>query len=308
MKVMRRFFLLFLLSILFFSAGTAVLNQAQAQNQNNYYLEIQGNAWNRTTLNILIITPNNMSWWNPIYINSTLRAIGQWNEAINSFAANYTNFAYLSNLKLQPTVSNETATGYDIYLNWTESPIANTSNEIGLETSTILENVILSSTINLAVHTNHGNPLNDGDMQNIALHELGHSLGLGHSNYTGDVMYPVYTLESPQRYISTLDVYGVATAFAWMTNSNNFYPVNQWLQNTPVTLPQNIPYKNLPVSPQNAIPQTLANNPIVETLVLMFDILIHPEIFAIVILFIAVLIIIAIIPSKKKKQASKAAS
>ncbi len=308
MKIMRRFFLLFLVLILIFSSGTAVLNQAQAQNQNNYYLEIQGNAWNRSTLNILIITPNNESWWNPIYINSTLRAIGQWNEAINSFASNYTNFAYLSNLKLQPTVSNETATGYNIYLNWTETPLANTSNEIGLETSTILENVILNCTINLAVHTDHGNSLNDGDMQNIALHELGHSLGLGHSNYTGDVMYPVYTLESPPRYISTLDVYGVATTFAWMTYLNNFYPVNQWLQNTPVTLPQNIPYKNLPVSPQNAIPQTLANNPIVETLVLMFEILIHPEIFAIVIVFIAVLIIIAIIPSKKKKQVPKVGS
>ena len=31
-------------------------------------------------------------------------------------------------------------------------------------------------------------------MQNIALHELGHGLGLGHSNYTDDLMYSLYTL------------------------------------------------------------------------------------------------------------------
>ncbi len=289
------------------SAGTVVINQAQAQNQSNDFLEIQGIAWDQTTINILVITPNNESWWSPIYTNSALRAIGQWNEAIHYFASNYSDYAYLSNLKLQSTVSNASITGFDIYLNWTDSPLKSSSNEIGLETSTILDNAIINCNISLAAHTSHGDPLTDGDMQNIALHELGHSLGLGHSNYTGDVMYPVYTLLSPPRYVSTLDVYGVATTFAWMSNSVSFYPVNQWLQNTPVTLPPNIPYKSLPVSTQNAVPQTLANNPVVETLTLMFDILIHPEILAIVIVFIAVLIIIAIVPSKRKKQMPKAA-
>ena len=290
------------------SACTVVINQAQAQNQSNDFLEIQGIAWDQTTINILVITPNNESWWSPIYTNSAVRAIGQWNEALHYFASNYSDYTYLSNLKLQSTVSNASIAGFDIYLNWTDSPLKSSSNEIGLETSTILDNAIINCNISLAAHTSHGDALTDGDMQNIALHELGHSLGLGHSNYTGDVMYPVYTLLSPPRYVSTLDVYGVATTFAWMSNSVSFYPVNQWLQNTPVTLPSNILYKSLPVSTQNAVPQTLANNPVVETLALMFDILIHPEILAIVLVFIVVLIIIAIVPSKRKKQMPKADS
>ena len=139
-------------------------------------------------------------------------------------------------------------------------------------------------------------------MQNIALHELGHALGLGHSNSSSDVMYPEYTLLNPPKLISTLDVYGVATVFAWMQNTFSFNPVNQWLQNTPVTLPADIPYKSLPVSPQNASPQTFADNPVIETLVLMGQILIHPEITAIVIIFGIVLVIIAVFPSKKKKN------
>lgn len=306
---MRKFSLLFLLfSSLFLTAGISAISQVQGQNQNNYSLQIQGIAWNRATLNVLIVTPNNVSWWNPIYVNSTLRAIGQWNDAISYFASNYSNFAYLSGLKLESAVLNETEAGFDIYVNWTESTLSGTTDEVGLASATALANAIINCTINLAAHTGHGDALSDGDMQNIALHELGHSLGVGHSNYTGDVMYPAYTLLGSAESISTLDVYGVATVFAWMLNPSEFYPVNEWLQSNSVILPSN-QYKFLPVSPQNARPLTLANNPIVQTLVLMFEILIHPEILPVVLLFIVVIIIIALIPKKtKRKQAPKAAS
>jgi len=305
----RKFFLLFLLfSSLFLTAGISAISQVEGQNQNNYSLQIQGIAWNRATLNVLIVTPNNVTWWNPIYVNSTLRAIGQWNDAISYFASNYSNFAYLSGLKLESAVLNETEAGFDIYVNWTESTLSGTTDEVGLASATALANAIINCTINLAAHTGHGDALSDGDMQNIALHELGHSLGVGHSNYTGDVMYPAYTLLGSAESISTLDVYGVAAVFAWMLNPSEFYPVNEWLQSNSVILPSN-QYKYLPVSPQNARPLTLANNPIVQTLVLMFEILIHPEFLPVVLLFIVVIIIIALIPKKtKRKQAPKAAS
>jgi hypothetical protein len=275
--------------------------QAQTQSQNTNFLEIQGITWNHAILNVLLIKPDNQSWWNPLFLNATIRAIGQWNDAITYFSSNYSLYSYLSSVKLNWAVSDVTEDGFDIYLSWTKSPIANTYNEIGLETSTSEGNVILSSNISLAAETSHGNSLNTIDMQNIALHELGHSLGLGHCNSTGDIMYPAYTLLSSPILISTLDAYGVSTIFAWLQNPFSFTPVDQWLQNGPLTLPSNIQYTNLPVSPQNASPQTIADNPVIETLVLMVQILIHPEIFAVVIVFIAVLIIIAAIPKKKKK-------
>jgi hypothetical protein len=276
----------------------------QGQKQNNYSLALQGFVWNHTTLDALIVTADNESWWNPDFQNTALRVIGQWNDAIVAFASNYSDYSYLSNLRIQPTVSNQSQPGFDIYIVWTESPLSNITDELG--TSQIFpnyESVIINCTVNLAAHTSHGDSLDEGDQQNVALHELGHSLGLGHSNYTGDLMYAYYTRGSAPEPVSTLDAYGVATLFAWEQNITRFYPVNNWLNDNSVILPSGTAYKGLPVSTQNALPQTIANNSVVQTLILMFEILIHPEIFAIVVLFIAVLIIIAMIPRRKRVKA-----
>ena len=303
MKGMRRFFLLFLLiSSLFLAAGIFRVSQVQGQNQDQYSLQLQGFAWNQATISTLIVTSDNESWWNPLFLNSTLRAIGQWNDAIAGFALNNSNFAYLSNLRIEATVLNETQSGFDVYIGWTESPLSNVSDEIGLsKTFTKPKSTIISCTINLAAHTNHGDALSDGDLQNIALHELGHSLGLGHCNSTGDLMYPTYILLSSAEGVSTLDVYGVATVFAWMLNPTDFYPVNGWLKENSVILPSDIAYQYLPVSPQNARPQTLLNNPVVQVLIFMVGFLLHPEILAIVLVFIIVMVVIALIPKRKKR-------
>jgi hypothetical protein len=302
-KGMRRFFLLFLLiSSLFLAAGVFRVSQLQGQNQDQYSLRLQGLAWNQATISTLIVTSDNESWWNPLYLNSTLRAIGQWNDAIAGFALNNSNFAYLSNLRIEASVLNETQSGFDVYIGWTESPLSNVSDEIGLsKTFTKPKSAIINCTINLATHTHQGDALSDGDLQNIALHELGDSLGLGHCNSTGDLMYPTYTLLSSAEGVSTLDVYGVATVFAWMINSSMFYPVSGWLKENSVILPSEIAYQYLPVSPQNARPQTLIDNPVVHFFILMFEVLIHPEILAIVLVFIMVMVVIALIPRRRKR-------
>ncbi len=174
------------------------------------------------------------------------------------------------------------------------------SDQVGL--SQIFPNaqsVILNSTTILATHSNHEVSLNEVDLQNVALHELGHSLGLGHSNYTGDLMYAVYTMGTSPESISTLDVYGVATLFAWETNSTDFYPINDWLNENSVILPSTIDYRGLPVSSENASPQTLANNSVVQFLVLIIEILIHPEIFAIILVIVLVLLIVGLVSRRK---------
>ena len=239
------------------------------------------------------------------YLDDTLRAVGQWNDAIQYFASNYTNYAYLSFVNLEATVSNQTQPGFDIYLNWTASSLENSTDVAGLTFPTEQDNVMINSTINLSTHASHGEPLSDADEQNVALHELGHGLGILCTNNTDEIMTPEYILRGSTKLISTLDVYGVAKVFDWPTNSSNFYPVNSWLPSQPVILPSNITYQFLPVSSQNAVPQTLANNPIVETLVETFEILIHPEILPFVILFVIILIVIAFIPKIKKTFYSK---
>jgi hypothetical protein len=295
-----RNFLLFLWVLSFVFASCFVsYSGAQSQKDENS-LQLQGFVWNHSTLNALVVTADNESWWNPDYLSTSLRAIGQWNDAIAAFASNYSDFSYLSNLRIQPKISNISEPGFDIYIIWTGSPLSNMFDQVGLsQIFPNAESVIINSTTILATHSNHGTSLNEVDLQNVALHELGHSLGLGHSNYTGDLMYAVYTMGSSPESISTLDVYGVATLFAWEIDSTDFYPINDWLNENSVILPSTIEYRGLPVSSENASPQTLTNNSAVKFLVLVIEILIHPEILGIILVIVFVLLIVGLISKKK---------
>jgi len=299
---MRIFWLFLWISCLFLASIVVNSSGVQAQIQNKYSLQLQGFMWNHSTLNALVVTTDNEPWWNPNYLNATLRAIGQWNDAISAFTSNYSDFLYLSILRIQPIVSNTAQPGFDIYINWTEDPLSNTTDDVGL--SQIFPNydsTIINCTTILATHTNHGTSLNEGDMQNVALHELGHSLGLGHCNYTGDLMYSTYAMGSPAEAVSTLDVYGVATIFSWELNTTNIYPVSDGVNVNSVILPSYITYRGLPVSPENALPNTIANNSVVQFFVLMFEILIHPTILAIVLLVVLFFVVIAFISRRRKR-------
>jgi hypothetical protein len=49
---------------------------------------------------------------------------------------------------------------------------------------------IIRAALTLATHASDGLPLSDDAVQTVALHEIGHLLGLGHSDDPRDVMYP----------------------------------------------------------------------------------------------------------------------
>ena len=307
---MHKLFSFLLVASLFLAAFLVCGNNGVwAESQDKYSLQLQGLVWNHATLRALIITADNESWWTNTYLDSAVRAVGQWNDAIATFAENYSEFSYMSNVRIQTSISNVSISGFDIYVDWTKSPLSSSTDEIGVsQISADYRSTIINCTVSLAAHSNHGDPLNEGDMQNVALHELGHSLGLGHSNVTSDLMYAFYTRQSGPEYVSTLDAYGVATLFAWNQNGFIFYPIDEWLFENSVVLPSDIAYKGLPVSPENAIPQTLANNPIVQTLVLMFEILIHPEILAAVVLVVLLSILLGLAVRWKRGGTVKADS
>jgi hypothetical protein len=305
---MGKFLLVLFLSL--FLAGSVVSDMGVlGQGQDVYSLQLQGFTWNHSTIAALVVTADNESWWNPRYTNATLRAIGQWNDAIADFAAGQSGFAYLSGVMIQTTVSDEMKFGFDLYVNWTESPLSDTSDEIGLARTIVNgDGTIENCSISLAAHTNHGIPLDEVDMQNIALHELGHGLGLGHSNHTDDLMYSFYSVGEAGEAVSTLDVYGVAVVFGWKADPESFYPVSGWLTESTVALPSDVGYEGLPVSPENAPPQTLTNNPVVKFFVSVFELLLHPEIAAIVIVFFAVVIVVGLAVRRRGNGAVTAGS
>ncbi len=297
---MRGFFVVLLVVGLFLLC--MVGNSGYVQAQDVYSVQLQGFAWDHSTLSALVVTADNESWWDPSFVNDTLRAIGQWNDALRDFSANYSDYSYLSNVVVRWDLSNVTLKGYDLYFNWTQSSLSNSSDEVGLaKTFVNSDSSIVNCSISLAVNANHGDRLRSVDMQNIALHELGHGLGLGHSNFTGDLMYSLYTLGGGPKGVSTLDAYGVATVFAWMPNPTSFNPVSRWLTQNSVSLPMPISYQDLPVSPQNMPTQTLADSAVLQFFGLVLSILLHPEI-GIPLLFVFVLFVVLMVFPRRRKR------
>jgi hypothetical protein len=297
---MRAFSAVLLLLVLFFGAFFGDLGSVSGQDR--YDLGIQGFAWNHSSLSALLIISENESWWSASFVNDTLRAIGQWNDALAAFAGNYSGFSYLSSVTVQWTISDVALPGYDLYVNWTQSSLSNSSDEVGLSKTYVnSDSSIVNCTISLAVQTRQGTTMRGIDMQNIALHELGHGLGLGHCNYTGDLMYSIYSLGVPPEGVSTLDAFGVAKCFSWIQKTASFRPVSKWLNVSSVTLPPEISYLNLPVSAQNQPLQTLFDNPSVQFLLMVFAILAQPFIAVPVLVFILLFIVLATYARRKRR-------
>jgi hypothetical protein len=256
MKKMERKPVRTILLVLSLALVTCFCGLTQAQTQ--YSLDLESITWNHPIINVLVVPQDGALWWKPSYLNATLRSIGEWNNAIHSFALNYSNLAYLSRLRMVPTVSHALIYSFDVYVSWTRT-LSVSTNEIGLTTMMYTSSgMIINGTTSLAAEDSQGVVLNEVDMQNVALHELGHSLGLGHSNYSGDAMYPVSTFNHPVDSLSTLDLYGVSMVFQWMSSSSNppYSP-----QQSSVALPSSIQYRYMPISYENLPPSTSSPTP-----------------------------------------------
>jgi hypothetical protein len=259
---------------------------AEAQTNTDYQVALEGPTWDHSVITILVLPLYSQPWWNPSYLNATLRAMDQWNEALAYFASNYSDYAYISGVMLAPEVSNSTLPGFDAYLTWVEQ-FGNETCEAGLtQTAYTSVGVIKNSSLKLSACDCQGNILSEVDMQNVALHELGHCVGLGHANYTDDTMYYAYTLGSPVRALSTLDVYGVATVFRWMAALSQYSGDNQGQPIYSVTLPPSIEYEFMPI-PAKDVPSQSTIDQVVTFLNSLTQFVLQPEVLILVILAVA---------------------
>jgi hypothetical protein len=270
-------------------------SQIQAQQQDTIIIEIGGYAWNKTTLNTLIVTSENESWWSSSYVNATVNAIDDWNHAITYFTENYSQYSYLSPVNLKYQVSNQTQPGFDIYVNFSQSVSIQNQDAIGL-TSTLPNNdgTIQYCLISIGTQSQYLK-FTEKDIQSVTTHELGHAIGIGHSNSSNDLMYPQFDVYASQIEISTLDMYGVANAFEWITNPNLPTPTIQ----QDIGLPSSIPYEYIP--PAAPAPQSIGDNPVFRAIEIVGNILFTPYILLMIIIGVSIMIIIEVSFRRQRK-------
>jgi len=237
--------------------ATCVIGEVKTQT--DYSIDIAGATWDHSTIRILLIPRYDESWWDPAFINLTLQAVEMWNKALATFASTYEDFTYISNISLDPTESAGTTQDFDVNISWTEDPIANSLENVGLTELYSLSGVIDFCNITLAAKDGFGIPLTNVMKQGVAAHEIGHALGLLHTNSSDDTMFKQIGLDISVRPISTLDAYGVAQVFHWRSVSSQYKPSNQGFKSGSVSLPSGIKYEYLNSPPQDPLSRIISS-------------------------------------------------
>jgi hypothetical protein len=242
---------------------------------------IFGGSLPQTETRVLLVPPAHGDLGNPLgptvldYIAATLRGVRRWEGALAAFAVEHPEFNYLREIDVDVEVFDDTdpvdPAGYDVIVGYvaagpafrgvasdSEDSVEAILRAVGAwDTVRFSGRVIALSLFGSAPRA--GQVMWDfpevNDLENVTMHEFGHTFGLGHTTtWRADVGPDLMNSPAPFIYgdgsiagdggertpldcLSSLDLYGMAVLYRWVPDGD-WEPSGGW-----VNLPPSMPYR-----------------------------------------------------------------
>lgn len=175
----RKTIITILLIIALVATGSALLGEME-------YPRLLDEPWDHSPITVYIDEQNIPPHYSPSYAATVVRATEYWENGGNG------------KLGYTPVFEFVNASDADIHIMWVENMEDVTGAEEGVAgfcRPMIANGRYIHADIVLEVGDYRGfswQQYGDANMEQLVTHELGHALGLGHSNDPRDIMYPTY--------------------------------------------------------------------------------------------------------------------